>query len=208
MNTSLTEVKFVRNNGNRNGMSCEKTGKSCLFYMRTGSHNVSLTQQYMSPTGEKIHWRETARCRLQISHADTNHTEYSYIALYEAQRVKSKYIRVIYLYLPFQPWAKELGDPQFKEEADVAKMTSHKSNSEIINLVDRMALVSFDLQRKKNETNIKRTHKTLFSFRHSLISPTLPGTGLSCGALRFFKMTVDNVKDTRWNAMVKKHSTS
>lgn len=76
--------------------------------MRTGSHNVSLTQQYTSPTGEEIHWgerereREAARHLLQISHADTIHTEYSYIALHEAQRIKSKYIRVIYLYLPFQ----------------------------------------------------------------------------------------------------------
>lgn len=92
--------------------------KVICFTWRTGSHNVSLTQQYMSSTGEKIPWRESERaserpptCRLQISHADTNHTEYSYIALYEARRVKSKYIRVIYLYLPFQPGAKELGDP-------------------------------------------------------------------------------------------------
>lgn len=73
-----------------------------LFYMKTGSHNVSLTLGHMSLTGEKIHWRETACSCLQISHADTNHTEYSYITLYKAQRVKSKYIRVIYLYLPFQ----------------------------------------------------------------------------------------------------------
>lgn len=58
------------------------------FYMRTVSHNVSLTQQYMSPTGEKSQWSQTASCRLQISHADTKHTEYSYMALYVAQRVK------------------------------------------------------------------------------------------------------------------------
>lgn len=69
--------------------------KRSLFYMKIGSHNVSLTQQYMSPPGERVHWREAARCRLQISHAGTKHTEYSYIALYEAQRVKSKYIRVV-----------------------------------------------------------------------------------------------------------------
>lgn len=143
VNTSLTEVKYIGNNGNWNGMCCEKTWKSYLFYMRTGSHNVSLTRQYMSPTGEKIHWREAARRRLQISHADTKHTEFSYMALYEAQRVQSKYIRVIYLYLPFQPWAKEPGDPKFKEEANVAKMTSHKPNSETINPVDKM--VGFSL---------------------------------------------------------------
>lgn len=40
---------------------------------------------------------------------------------------------------------------QFKEEAEVAKMTSHKSNSEIINLVDKMVLVS-TLKRGKKPT--------------------------------------------------------
>ncbi len=56
--------------------------KVIYFTRELEAINVSLTQQCLSPTGEKIHWRETARCRLQISHADTKHTEYSYIALY------------------------------------------------------------------------------------------------------------------------------
>jgi len=103
-----------------------------LPYTRTGSRNVSLTQQNMRPAGEETGWRETAR-RLQISRADTDDTDCFYNTLYEADQVKSKYIRVIYLHLPVQLWGTERDNPQFKEEADGAKMISWKLDSETMN---------------------------------------------------------------------------
>lgn len=79
-------------------------------------HEDRKPKRLTDPTVDEVrtvHWRERERrrqreteaagCRLQISHADTNHTEYSYIALREAQRVTRKYIRVIHRHLPFQP---------------------------------------------------------------------------------------------------------
>lgn len=48
---------YLKKTRDRNGMCCEKTWKCYLYYMTTGSHNISLTQRCMSPAGEKIHWR-------------------------------------------------------------------------------------------------------------------------------------------------------
>lgn len=77
----------MRNDENRKGMCREKGVKR--FFALHEDLNVSLTRQHTSPTGEEIQWRKEATVHhLQASHADTNHTEYSYIALYDAQRVK------------------------------------------------------------------------------------------------------------------------
>lgn len=86
-------------NGNWNGMCCEKTWESYLFYMRTGSHNVSLDPTVYEPYRWENSPETSPSAVVRLSHADTNHTEYSYTALYEAHRVKSKYIRVIYIYI-------------------------------------------------------------------------------------------------------------
>lgn len=103
-------------------MCCEETWRS---YFTWGLEAVT---SHWPNSIRALQVREADR-RLQVSHADTNHTEYSYIALYEAHRVKSKYIRVIYRYLPSQPRAEELDDPAgFKE--DVAKAIRHEFSSE------------------------------------------------------------------------------
>lgn len=92
--------------------------------------------------------RERERDRLQVSHADTNHTEHSYTTLHEANSKKSGYIRVTYQ--AFQPGAEELDNPQaLTEEENVAKMISH--NIRLGNNKPGVRFLSSDIVNERNQ---------------------------------------------------------